>query len=185
MAAAAPSRFAPGGPVTPSKSRDARDDVRRIIEDLNATYNIGIRLPDYGQSPSARGLLSEEHQVHLTICNRLQFQFYHGQLEGILARFDRIARRICQNWIRKPRADRDLLPVSLESPQATSVAEKTQLRDALVALLEKASPRKGAHVGRSNASRSEERPGATAAGSRSRPGRPGGSAIEARQGVVR
>ncbi len=147
MAAAADPR--PAAPTTPSKRRNAPDHIRRVVQDLSDKYDLAIWIPDHTLSPSGKSRLASEKQRHASILHRLQFHYYQGEgeLEGLLLRFDQIARTICTNWVRKARGGgHDVLPVSAEGPRATTPNERAQLLDALSSLLDQASPRRPAQA---------------------------------------
>lgn len=97
---------------------------------------------DPALSPSKR---KEQETPATRLYIRLQVHFYQGGLEvlqQLTREFDSEARQSCSQWVNKPKADPDTLPVSSRSPLATNQAQRECLQSIFHKVLDRSQPKR-------------------------------------------
>lgn len=117
-----------------------REDLHRFVNQLNVRYNIGVPIPDPYLSLSDK---RDDQTPASRIYRRLEIHFYTGgvnALNGLLRVFDDKAKHFWSKWVKKPEADRDTLPVTLQPPLAANLSERDWLQNIFNKILDTAQP---------------------------------------------
>lgn len=129
-----------------------------FVDKLNRGFNLDLRVPDLTWSPkkrrAAQTTAEDALAEHIHSLIRQLALPRPGDLLEIERRFEQEARAICSNWVSKPRAVPDLLPVTPALPKASNVVERAQLRDCLLEII---LPFHRDHQNRQQAERSRNR----------------------------
>lgn len=110
-----------------------------FVDKLNLGYNLDLRVPDLRLSPKKRKEAQKtDDDVRAERIHSLIRQLA-SQCPDILSRielqFNQEARAIRSNWVRKPRAAVDILPVTDALPRASNVVERRELQECLLHML--------------------------------------------------
>lgn len=123
--------------------RHPREDLHRYINDeLNVKYSLGVPILNPGLSPSKR---KEQETPAIRLYIRLEVHFYQGGIEALqqlTKEFDSEARQSWSQWVKKPRGDPDTLPVSGDSPLASTEAQRECLQSVFLKVLDRAQPKR-------------------------------------------
>lgn len=110
-----------------------------FVDKLNLGYNLDLRVPDLGLSPRKRKEAQTTAEDALAERIHALIRQLASQSPEILSeielRFKQEARAICSNWVPKPRAVPDLLPVTSALPWAYNAVERGKLRECLLEIL--------------------------------------------------
>lgn len=127
----------------PKYPRHPREDLHRFINDeLNVKYNLGVPILPPDLSPSER---REQETAATRLYIRLEVHFYQGGLEALqqlTGEFDLEARQSCSQWVKKPKADPDTLPLSGNGPLASNQAQRDCLQSIFHKVLDRVKPKR-------------------------------------------
>ncbi|ROW04674.1 hypothetical protein VPNG_07416 [Cytospora leucostoma] len=124
----------------PLAPRHPREDLHRFVNELNVRYSIGIPIPDPSISPSKR---REQGSISTRLYTRLEVHFYQGGVEALHSLtqvFDREAKELWSNWVKKPKGDPDTLPRIGSVFFATNNAERERLQSLFHQVLDQFQP---------------------------------------------
>ncbi|KAI1325227.1 hypothetical protein F5Y16DRAFT_278020 [Xylariaceae sp. FL0255] len=131
-------------PVSLKRTTSGVDFELWFLEFSNL-YNLNLRRPD--PKLSVKASRSQPWYSDLRFYNRLKYHFHHDQSQADRIRiyFDRGARDIHTEWVRKPMGESDVTPPHSDIPRATTEPERARLLDLLNTILDGLSPKKDMH----------------------------------------
>ncbi|KAI1417706.1 RNA dependent RNA polymerase-domain-containing protein [Hypoxylon sp. FL1857] len=121
-------------PITPSKPRPNATDFDIWFLEFSNTYNLNLKRSPPGLSPDKkRGL---PYYSDLQYYESLKVQYFRGNHTVIYDLFEQGAKEIHNKWVKKPCAERGVIPFPTQLPRATSEPERCQLLELLRAILD-------------------------------------------------
>lgn len=111
-----------------------------FVDKLNQRYGLGLQVPDSPLSPNehreARKTEDDARSDHINHLIRQITTHCPEVVPAVELQFNQEARAIYSNWVRKPRAAADLLPVTDTLPSDLNAVERRELRECLLDVLE-------------------------------------------------
>ncbi|KAI0146045.1 RNA dependent RNA polymerase-domain-containing protein [Hypoxylon sp. NC0597] len=126
--------MAPRPPVTPSKPQPNITEFDIWFLEFSNTYNLNLRRSPADLSPEKKRTLP--YYSDLQYYESLKVQYFRGKHTLIQNLFEQGAKEIHSKWVKKPRAERNVVPFPTQLPRATTEPERCQLLELLGSILE-------------------------------------------------
>ncbi|OTA93057.1 hypothetical protein M434DRAFT_395932 [Hypoxylon sp. CO27-5] len=121
-------------PVTPSKPRPSVTDFDIWFLEFSNTYNLNLSRSPPDLSPEKKRTLP--YYSDLQYYESLKVQYFRGKHTLIQDLFEQGAKEIHNKWVKKPCAERNVVPFPTQLPRATTEPERCQLIELLGFILE-------------------------------------------------